>query len=60
GFGVAAPGLIEISSWGFIFPDLRVNLKPESFRHPPLSYPSLAKWLFIYTVSPVSDFSILI
>lgn len=44
-------------SWGFIFPDLRVNLKPESFRHPLLSYPSLAKWLFIYTANPVPDFS---
>ncbi|EOO9691402.1 hypothetical protein CKT74_RS23665, partial [Escherichia coli] len=47
-------------SWGFIFPDLRVNLKPESFRHPPLSYPSLAKWLFIYTVNPVPDFSLVL
>ncbi|KPH45089.1 hypothetical protein ABT67_09885 [Escherichia coli] len=47
-------------SWSFIFPDLRVNLKPESFRHPPLSYPSSTKWLFIYTVNPVSDFSLLI
>ncbi|EOY7046635.1 TPA: hypothetical protein ACHUWQ_003241, partial [Shigella flexneri] len=30
-------------SWGFIFPDLRVNLKSESFRHPQLSYPSSTK-----------------
>lgn len=55
-----SPRIDRNISWGFIFPDLRVNLKPESFRPPPLSYPSLAKWLFIYTVSPVSDFSILI
>ena len=35
---MAAPGPDRnISLFDFIFPDLRVNLKPESFRHPPLS-----------------------
>ncbi|WP_211495413.1 hypothetical protein, partial [Escherichia coli] len=39
-------------SWGFIFPDLRVNLKPESFRHPPLSYPSSTKYtVYLYSES---------
>ncbi|EPP0182841.1 hypothetical protein ACUJ2E_005806, partial [Escherichia coli] len=51
-----SPRIDRNISWGFIFPDLRVNLKPESFRHPPLSYPSSTKYLFIYTVNPVSDF----
>ncbi len=27
---VGSPRVDRISSWGFIFPDLRVNLKPES------------------------------